>query len=62
MMSPCDAPWAWACDEQDAAKLLHCYLCPYLGHGHGPLWPGQGHLPPRLRLDQKENNPIKSKA
>jgi len=30
--------------------LLHCYLCPYLGHGHGPLWPGQGHLPPRLRL------------
>jgi len=49
MMSPCDAPWAWACDEQDAAKLLlHCYLCPYLGHG--PLWPGQGHLPPRLRL------------
>ena len=42
--------------------LLHCYLCPYLGHGHGPLWPGQGLLPPRLRLDQKENNPIKSKA
>jgi len=30
--------------------LLHWYLCPYLGHGHGPLWPGQGHLPPRLRL------------
>ena len=40
-----------SCYEQDAAKLLlHCYLCPYLGHGHGPLWPGQGHLPPRLRL------------
>ena len=27
MMSPCYAPWAWACDEQDAAKLLlHCPL------------------------------------
>ena len=41
---PATPPWAWACD---AAALLPL---PYLGHGHGPLWPGQGHLPPRLRL------------
>ena len=70
LVSLCPVPWVWACDEQDAAKpLLHCYLCPYHGHGCShrwllqPLWPGQGRLPPPLVIMTKtENNSSRNKA